>query len=50
MTGSSFSQITPALLQSLLAPHYPDLEVHAVHPNGSIRGTASKIKVTLDGR
>jgi hypothetical protein len=48
MSNTPFSQITPELMQSLLAPRYPELAINAVRTDGSIHGTATKVKVTLD--
>lgn len=48
MTGRDFSQITPKLMQTLLSKKFPTLNVKAVHTDGSIHGTATKVKVTLD--
>lgn len=44
----NFSQITPELMQSLLVTKFPSLKIRAVHTDGSIHGTATKVKVTLD--
>lgn len=48
MSGVPFNQITPELLQSLLAPKFPSLTVRAVTVDGAIHGTATKVKVVLD--
>lgn len=44
----NFSQIMPELMQSLLVTKFPSLKIRAVHTDGSIHGTATKVKVTLD--
>jgi hypothetical protein len=47
VTESRFAALTPALLQSLLTPQFPDLIVHALTIDGTIHGTATKVKVTI---
>lgn len=48
MTSYGLPQITPALLQPLLASRFPDMTVTAVHMDGVIHGTATKIRISLD--
>ena len=43
-----FTQITPALMQSLLGRRFPNLTVNGVTVDGAIHGTATKVKVRLD--